>query len=40
MEAVPRQARRLPDCDRLRLADELRASVPDDISAEWDDLAM
>jgi hypothetical protein len=36
-EAVLRQARSLPDHDRLRLADELRASVPDDISAEWDE---
>lgn len=36
-EAVLRQARSLPDRDRLRLADELRASVPDDISAEWDE---
>lgn len=36
-ETLLREARKLPEHDRLRLADELRASVPDGISAEWDE---
>jgi hypothetical protein len=34
-EAVLREARKLPEPDRLRLADELRASVPDALSPAW-----
>ena len=36
-EDVLREARKLPEHDRLRLAEELRASVPVDIAAEWDE---
>jgi hypothetical protein len=36
-ESVLREALKLPEFDRLRLADELRASVSDAVSAEWDE---
>jgi len=37
VEALLSEARKLPEHDRLRLADELRASVSHNVSAEWDE---
>ena len=36
-EAVLREARKLPEHDRLRLVDELRATLPALLSDEWTD---
>jgi hypothetical protein len=36
-ENVLHEARKLPELDRLRLADELGASVTDAVAAEWDE---
>jgi hypothetical protein len=36
-ETVLREARKLPEGDRLRLVDELRATLPATLSEEWTD---